>query len=175
MRSTAFFAPVILLCACLAGCGETEPTIAEMHDSQIVESWFPGSPVEDAVAFLDDGGVYESLAAESDIDREHLLPLLRQLRDEFGLEPLVLLEEPDLAFAVVIDVSAASVDRSSIVDAIVAADEQYPGMILDKWGRNWLSIDVLDLGETELMAESGQLEQLKIHLAEEREAIRSGS
>lgn len=166
---------VVCLLLSICGCGESEPTIAETHDTQIVESWFPGRSTGNAVEFFEGGGQYESMTADSDIDREHLLPLLRTLQDDLGLQPVVLLDEPDIAFAVVIDVSDRTIDRGPVVDAIVAADEQFPGLILDKWGNDWLSIDVLDTGETAMMAEGGQLEQLQIHLAEERAAVRSGS
>lgn len=151
-----------------------EESIPDMHDAQIVAEWMPGRPSFDAVEFLSNGGTYVSTEAEPDLDQTLLLPLLRVLKDDCGTEPLVLLDNPERAFALIVDVQSAEIDRSRIIDAIERANEDYLGVILDKWGRKWLSIDLLDLQRATLLKESGRLEQLRESVSAEHSLVRSG-
>ena len=169
---------VIICClAFLPGCGTQQPDTARLHDSQIIHSWMPDRERADAIHFLQSGGLYESLnfSEESGVDRDHVLPLLLHLQAGFDLKPEVLLDAPRIAFAVVIDVSAHQNDRSAIVEVIRKADERFSGVILDKWGLNWLSLDFLDTNELKPLEEAGALEPLLRSIAEERESTRAGS
>ncbi len=149
-------------------------SIPDIHDEQIVRDWMPGRPSTDAVEFLSNGGTYASSDVEPNLDQELLLPLLRVLKDECGTEPLVLLDDPERAFAVIVDVHSTDIDRSTIIDAIERANKDYSGLILDKWGRTWLSIDLLDQSKARLLEESGRLEQLRESISAEHELVRSG-
>ncbi len=171
----------ILLILLVEGCGSSEPTgiqeadsAPETHDAQVVSTWMPGRETTDAVEFLEGGGVYESLLTDVDIDKVHLLPLLRRFRDEFGLTPVALLDDPEVAFAVIVDISKLEGPKGNVVDAIEEADNDFSGLILDKWGEQWLTIDMMDETELQPLVQGGGLENLRETLAAERDAIRSG-
>ncbi len=149
-------------------------SIPDLHDAQIIEEWMPGHRLVDAVDFFADGGMFASTEVEPDLDQELLLPLLRVLRDECKVDPVVLLDDPEIAFAVVIDVHAADTDRSAIIDAIERVNEDYPGLIVGKWGRTWLSIDLLDQQKAAMLEESGRLKQLRESISAEHALVRSG-
>lgn len=171
----------ILLILLVEGCGTSEPTgiqesdsAPETHDAQVVSIWMPGRETTDAIAFLEGGGVYESLLTDVDIDKLNLLPLLRRLRDDFGLAPVALLDDPEVAFAVIVDIRQLEGPKGDVVDAIEEADDDFSGLILDKWGEQWLTIDMMDETELQPLVQGGALENLQEMLAIERNAIRSG-
>ena len=153
----------------LSGCSDSDPTEAESLDNQIDESWMEDRKLVDAVSFFEGGGIYESTPQYSDIDEHSVLPLIRRMKNEFGLNVQAMLDhdDPEIAFAIVADISQCD-DRAPLAWAIEEADQAFAGMILDNWGNKWLSIDVLDEGETSELEEAGDLELLKRHIAARR-------
>ena len=165
---------VLLAVVALFGKRESRATIAEIHDGQIEAGWMVDREQVDAVTFLEEGGVYENKPEKADVDRTYLLPLLKQLKDDFELSPVALLDEPRIAFAVVIDVSGLSAEdgqRSGVVDAIQAADDAFPGLLVDKWGGRWLSLDLFDEQDLEVFPEKTRKKFERL-VVEDREANR---
>lgn len=125
----------LIIAALLSGCGDGGPTIAEQHDEQVESVWIPGRSSTDAIAFLEQGGIYENASTDEDIDRSYILPLMKRLSAESGLKTQVLLDEPNVAFAIVVDISELTADddrRAAVVDAIQQADDEFSGLLIDK-------------------------------------------
>jgi len=158
----------------VSGCNSDTPNIAEHHDDQIESSWMQDRDMVDAVQFLEDGGVYENTLPDHDIDAKIVLPLVRQLRDEFALDVYVLLTDSAHAHSVIVDISELPRNddrRPLIVDAIQKADDEFPGLLADKWGEEWLSFDLLDEFETKVFTKA-DLEALRKNIRDERDANR---
>ena len=62
--------------------------------------------------------------------------------------------------------------HADIVSALDEADRSVPGIIQDFWGERWLSIDIMDEFETQMLEKDGHLELLRQHLAAQRTRIR---
>lgn len=156
------------------GCSDDMPTIAELHDDQIERSWIKDRQMVDAVPFLENGGVYENTSTDHDIDGKYVLPLVTRLHKEFALDVHALLVDSTQAFAVIVDISGLTLNddrRSLIVDAIQQTDDKFPGVLADKWGDDWLSLDLLDESEIEVFTDD-DLEDFKQKIVAERNANR---
>jgi hypothetical protein len=165
---------VIAVCIILAGCSDETVQAPELtFDQQVEQEWIEGRERVNAVEFLESGGVYEDTSPDLKIDREHLLPLLRKLQDEFDLTVDALLDSDNnqIAFAIVVDLSETA-RHADIVSALDEADGSVPGIIQDFWGERWLSIDIMDEFETQMLEKDGHLELLRQHLAAQRTRIR---
>lgn len=164
----------LLLMLMLSGCSEPLPTVAEEHDQQIETSWMVDRAATDAVEFLEQGGMYENASTDQDIDGQYVLPMIRQLRDDFGLDVRALLDDPEIAFAIVVDVSQMPLGddrRPQVMDIIEETDKKFPGVLIDKWGDRWLSFDLLDEQEMEVFPQE-TLDNLKRLIAADRVANR---
>lgn len=153
-RSGATWITLLLLLS--TGCGEPTPDLQEYVDQRIEDEWIEDGASVDAMQFFAEGGHYYNHPDFPDatpLDEPHIVPLLVKLRDDFELEPLVILsEEPNVAYAVVMKLpEQGSQRRQAIEDWLNEADAQFPGMILQEWGYNWLSLDFLDEDEAEVV------------------------
>lgn len=145
-----------------AGCGSGWDDRAAL-DAQIEESWLVDRELVDAVDFFENGGQYEDSGdpAAPAIDRPTILPLVRQLRDDLGLEVQAVLEEPQVAFALLVEVPEEETDQARLRDVLKQADREFFGLIMHHWGYRWISLDFFDEAEMALLEETGVLEEVQ--------------
>lgn len=151
--------PVMMVC----GCGSSAITNAEALDKQIEERWMANRNVVDAITFLEGGGHYENLSDDDEvpIDKQYVLPLIKRFRDEFSLNPVAVLDNPQSAMAILVELPADPAIRKRLGTALQDADEAFPGLLMDNWGEKWLSLDFLDENEVAALKNSGTLEVIQ--------------
>lgn len=159
-----------LLMAMSAGCGSTSISDPVALDKQIEEKWLTGREMVDAIEFLERGGQYENLGIpdEAPVDQDHVLPLLKRIRDELSLNPVAVLLTPERAMAILVLNPSAPAKRNRLRDLMQAADDEFPGLLMDNWGEKWLSLDFLDEREVTVLKNSGSFEPLRKELEFQR-------
>lgn len=156
-------------------CGCSDPAIQDAKDldQQIEKRWMTDRQSVEAIPFLQQGGHYENIGAPDEIavDQSFLLPFLIRLRDEINLKPQALLETPEQAMAVIIEIPAESARRNQLRKVLQEADDAFPGLLMDNWGLTWVSIDYLDDREVDVLKRAGRYEILKKQLELRRRKV----
>lgn len=156
-------------------CGCSDPAIQDAKDldQQIEKRWMTDRQSVEAIPFLQQGGHDENIGApdELDVDQPFLLPFLIRLRDELDLKPLALLETPEQAMAVIIEIPGVSAKRNQLRKVLQKADDTFPGLLMDNWGLTWVSIDYLDDREVDVLKRAGKYEVLKNQLELRRRKV----
>lgn len=152
-----------LAVASCSGCGSSAVSDAATLDQQIEEKWMANREVVDAIPFFEGGGLFENLgdAGEVPVDTTYVLPLLKRVRDELALKPVAILEGPQRALAILVELPSSPAQRKRLGGILQEADQAYPGLLMDHWGDKWLSLDFLDEGETKAFESSGVLELMQ--------------
>lgn len=156
---------VVTTAACL-GCGSSPVHDTITLDQQIEEQWIAQRTVVDAIPFLERGGHYEDQEIEKgvSIDKQYVLPLIKQFRDELSLKPLAVLDDPQFAMAILLELPQDTVQRQKIGHILQQADEAFPGLLMDNWGQKWLSLDFLDERELGALQKAGAVELIQQEL-----------
>lgn len=132
-----------LFAACVAGCGRDLMGVADRNVETLVQAHHE---MREAIPFLETGGRFFDFDQTTTVDRTIVLPMLKSIREIAVTEQLVLLrpEERDWAFGLLVKLphDAATVDR--MARAVEDADAQFPGLILQQWGREWLMMNLID-------------------------------
>ncbi len=159
----------IALATCV-GCGDSVVSDATALDAQIEDQWMANREVVDAIPFLEKGGRYENVGnkGEVPIDKPYVLPLLKRIRDELSLKPVAVLEGPQHAMAILIEIPKDPVKRQRMEGILQQAADSFPGLLMDNWGHKWLSLDYLDQQEVAALKSSGNLEPLQQELKSRR-------
>ncbi len=162
-----FLAASIMACS---GCGSAAISDAAALDTQIEDQWMSNRKVVEAIPFLEKGGQYENLGIEGEvpIDKPHVLPLLKRMRDELSLKPVAVLEGPQHAMAILIEIPRDPTQRKQMGNILQQAADAFPGLLMDNWGQKWLSLDFLDQQEVAVLKSSGNLEPLQQELKTRR-------
>jgi hypothetical protein len=123
----------------------------DVLDRQIQEEWMPGREVVDALKFFDGGGTYKSDARTdaAGLDRDYVVPLLKRLRDEHHLRVTVILRDdvPNTVLALLAEAPASRAARNAVRTTILEAADGFPGLVLQNWSHQWVSLDFLDAQE----------------------------
>lgn len=149
---------ILLLLVLPPCCGcRSEPDLEGMVDRRVREEWMQPGQFQDAIAFLENGGSYYNSPdanGETPLDQEVILPLLKDLQAEFQ-RPIhaITLDDPDRAWSIVMPFPEDPAERQRVIDWIDAANEEFPGMILEEIGQEWLTLDFLDEEEARLVEE----------------------
>jgi len=138
---------ICMLSPILAGCGKptTDSRAKFDHDVEVV--WSKNWNLVDAEKFLSSGGLFvDSGEPEGQaLDRPHILPLLKLLKEKHGLKWQAAVHKKKTRFAVAL---IAKLPAESEVEQITLTLDQeqgkFPGEILWKFGHRWMSIDFLD-------------------------------
>lgn len=128
----------------LVGCGGSEK--AEF-DSLVDDVWLgEGTQLIDAVSYLEAGRRHHDYdGSGTTVDRDHALPLMKRLRDEFQLQPKAMISDDDTRdFATELLVALPAGGHESIKQVVDEADDKYPGNITQEWGHKWLAISFLE-------------------------------
>lgn len=130
---------------------------ATIFDQQITDVWMDGREVVDAEDFFRNGGVYENVT-DLKVDQEFVLPLVQRLKQEHQLNVIAILQEPKLAYAVLAEVPEERSQRNDIRRTVLEIDEKFPGLILQSWGHQWLSLIFLEEEELQPLRDAHALE-----------------
>lgn len=112
-------------------------------DSLVDEIWLAQNEgrLVDAVEYLEGKGWHYSPVDET-VDRDHVIPLCRQIETEHGAECHGLLYNDDSAgeftSEILVRLSGSS-DRNGIRNALGAADAKFDGQISQTWGNKWMT------------------------------------
>lgn len=144
----------------ITGCGGQPPVDQVSLDAQIEDQWMANREVVDAIEFFEKGGLYSDPFEESGVEKKHILPLLTRIRDELVLKPLVVQDDPENAMAVLIELPADTATRKRMAAMIQEADDAYDGLVMDHWGKKWLSFDWVEGEELEMLEEADALDTI---------------
>jgi hypothetical protein len=97
----------------------------------------------DAVEYLASGGVHFDIVEGTSVDKEHVIPLVNRLKTQFEVPCYAVLYDDDSAgqftTEILVRLPVDPGKRGGIRSAIQSADEQFPGEIVQEWGRKWLA------------------------------------
>ncbi|HEY3964077.1 MAG TPA: hypothetical protein VGM05_05935 [Planctomycetaceae bacterium] len=126
-----------------AGCGSD---IKEIADQQVARNLLASHERREAIPFFENRGRFFDTDESTTVDHDVVLPLLKTLAEVADTDQWVILRpaETDWAFALLVKLPR----DPGIVDRMAAAVEQvdagFPGLILQQWGHEWLSMDLID-------------------------------
>ena len=133
-------------------------------DRQIQESWMAGREVVDAWEFFENGGVYESDSrpAAEGVDQNYVIPLIKELREKHHLKVMAILRNdvPNTAMAVIAEAPPDRRSRNEVRATILETNDTFPGLVLQNWSHQWVSLDFLDGDEIKVLKPQ-TLERLK--------------
>ncbi len=149
---------VFLFVAIIAvGCGAKPIDLESRFDDDVENAWSTKWKWVDAVQFFEKGGMYVDSGDPEDpaLDRPHVLPLLKRLQQEFGLEWQAVLDNTNqtTALAVVARLPNDSTIRQRIEASLQREQASFPGDILQQWGHKWLTLDFLNEAQAKFMEE----------------------
>jgi len=138
----SFVFTCLLLAPCLAGCRPDLKRIADDHvQANILEH-----EKREAVPFFEEQGRLFDVDGSTNVDQQVVLPMLKQLQDVAATEQWVLLkpDKDDSAIAVLVQLPTDNEIVDRIADVVQAADDKFPGLILQQWGHEWLMMALID-------------------------------
>jgi hypothetical protein len=134
---------LLLFAVSLAGC---RTDYQELGDEHVRQNLLGKLERREAIPFFEARGRFSDLDDETTVDRDVVLPLLKRLQQITPTDQWAVLRPNSLDWALALVVKlprdAAAVQR--MVQAVRQADEQYAGRILQQWGHEWLSLDLVD-------------------------------
>lgn len=153
-----------------AGCGK--PDLQEFADNYLRKNRLVGVETTDAVKFLENGGLYYDDPSDPETTRldAHVLPLLKRIRDELKLEPLVTYRKdaPKQGRDLIIRLPASKAEQDRLQKVIDEAQAAFPGEIFQQWGHEYLALELFDQEEAAWYAES---EKEDMRLADVPESV----
>lgn len=138
---------VLLLLSLLPAAGCTGGDYESEVDLKITEDWMQPGMYVDAVEYLESGGQYDTLAMpdSAGLDQTAILPFLKRLKNEFDQEQYaILIEGEPYCWGIVVKLPEDDVQRRQFQDFLDREDATFPGMILQEWGHEWVSLDFLN-------------------------------
>jgi hypothetical protein len=144
------------------GCGAKPVDYEARFDDDVETTWTKKWKWVDAVQYLEKGGVYVDTGDSEDaaLDRPRVLPILKRLQREFGMEwEAVLDQSQSLALAVVARLPNDASARAKIEAVLAEEQRQFPGAILQQWGHKWLSLDFLNEEQAKYMEDLNSEEE----------------
>lgn len=134
-----------------------------MFDEQVDETWIADRDLTHATEFFSKGGVFKNLDESGTLDQKYVIPLIKRLEQEFQLEFQVILDKslPNRAYALIARVPRDRKPRNAIRAAILQAADDFPGLLYQKWGHHWLSLDFFDEQDITPLKQSNALPRLK--------------
>jgi hypothetical protein len=152
---------LVLTVELLSGCG-SDPTAGwETANDQQVQRSFANQKTGDAIASLERGLTYidQDEPGEQKLDKPVVLPLLKRLKQEFGLDWQAAISKGKDPIILNIYAKLPSQDgiREKIEAALDREQKTFPGAILQAWGNDYLSLEF----QTEETAEFFEKEEAK--------------
>lgn len=141
---------LILMLAFAVGCGQSTPKVSleDRFDEEVETSWQVRWKWVDAIPFFENGGMYTDTGDPGDpqLDRAHVMPLLKRLGEEFQLswKAVVGNKNEKNCMAVVAALPDEPGLRGRIEASLRQHEADFPGDILQQWGKRWVSLDFLN-------------------------------
>jgi hypothetical protein len=135
-----------LLAPALVGCGREEVDYGARFDHQVNNEWGKKWNLVDAEKFFGAGGLFIDSGEPGDptLDRPHILPLLRKLREKHGLNWQAVVHKKKKQFAVALVAELPSEgEAEKIKQTVEQEQDKFPGEILSQYGHQWMSVDFL--------------------------------
>jgi len=155
--------PSILSCAfsgclcllLLSGCSEPPPDLKELEDQRIEDDLLENLQQTDAIEFFKKGGQFANTGeddVQADYDQQHVAPLLERMSEEFGFKWLAMTDpaHPKEAIELIAKIPAGT-NRVEVYEFLVKEQQGFPGDILQGWGNDWFSLDILLPSEVEAL------------------------
>jgi hypothetical protein len=137
---------VLLLPPLLAvGCGKDD--YESDVDFRITQEWMQPGMYVDAIEYLETGGQYDAMAMPdtASLDQTAILPFLQRLKTEFDPEQYaILVEDEPYCWGIVVKIPEQPAQRQRFQEFLAREDAAFPGMILQEWGHEWVSLDFLN-------------------------------
>lgn len=128
---------------CASGCGKDYKKVA---DRMVEQNLLKQEGRCEAIGFFEQGGHLFDQDDTTTVDRDVVLPMLKQVRETARTGQWVVPQSnnPKQALALLIELpdDKATVDR--MAKDVEAADDKFSGLILQQWGHQWLSLDLID-------------------------------
>lgn len=137
------------------GCGQTDAK--ETGDQFVREDLLAKFDKSEAIPFFEkQNGRYFDKDETTTVDRDVILPLLKQLNETAPTEQWAVLrtQMKDSACALLIGLPGDPQAVERMVKVVQQAEDQYSGCILQQWGHEWLSIDLIDQAAYEMLKKS---------------------
>jgi hypothetical protein len=139
----------VILLACLAlapfacGCGKD---LKAMGDQHVHKDLLDKQQKEPAIPFFEKHGQLFDTDDTSHVDQEIVLPLLKRLQTIAPAEQWVMLRpnKKNAAYALLVKLPGDRRVEDQMAEAIQEADDNFPGLILQQWGHEWLLMDLID-------------------------------
>lgn len=139
----------------VAGCSEKPIDQEARFDTQVEKEWTKDSQWVDAVNLLSSGGTFIDTGEPGGqlLDTPHVVPVLKRLAGEFGLEWKAITEavNPTQALAIVAKLPEDASIQEKFEAAVKLEQENFPGAILYQWGHRWLSITFLNQEQSDMV------------------------
>ncbi len=143
---------LVLLSAC------SSPDYEAQVDEKVTQQWMRPGMYVDAIEYLESDGYYYSaddVPGAIDLDQEAIVPLLKEMQERFQQEQYaILVEDEDYAWGIVMKLPPDDAKQKQVRSFLEEAKQNFPGMILEEWGHQWLSLDFLDAEEAALIREA---------------------
>ncbi|RLS57506.1 MAG: hypothetical protein DWH91_04265 [Planctomycetota bacterium] len=137
----------------LSGCS---PDIKGFADQMVANDYLKSGSHVAAIPFFEGGGHFYDQDASTHVDREVILPLLKKLHAAQSTDQWVVPDpqQKRQAIAVLIELPKDQAQVDALAQIVEQADAQFEGMILQQWGHQWLSIDLIDKASAEFFQQA---------------------
>jgi len=138
---------IVLLCLtlalCACGCGKDLRAVGDRH---VRKDLLDKHQKEAAIPFFEKHGRFFDMDDKSHVDQEIVLPMLKRLQTITPAEQWVMLKpnKKNAAYALLVKLPGDRRVEDQMAEAIQEADDNFPGLILQQWGHEWLLMNLLD-------------------------------
>lgn len=112
-----------------------------------VNYWIQQFDKTNAIEFLENGGLFmNARVRDGKLDEEVVLPLLKRIKEETGIEPLASLmpDSNKIAGMMLVNLPADPAKLERLKQIFVEADDAYEGPILRNYGDLWMHFELMD-------------------------------
>src|ERR1700722_1518248 len=136
-----FVCLALALCAC--GCSKD---LKAMGDQHVHKDLLDKHEKEATIPFFEKQGRFFDMDDSTHVDQEIVLPLLKRLQTIAPTEQWVMLRpnKKNAAYALLVKLPGDRRIEDQMAGAIQEADDNFPGLILQQWGHEWLLMDLID-------------------------------
>lgn len=137
----------------LSGCSSD---IKEVADQMVANDYLKSGNHVAAIPFFEGGGHYYDQDDSTHADHDVILPLLKRLHAAQSMNQWVVPDPQQRlrAIAVLIELPKDQAQVDALARIVEQADAQFEGMILQQWGHQWLSIDLIDKASAEFFQQA---------------------
>jgi hypothetical protein len=138
------------LVLCAAGCRQDFQERADLH---VRKDMLDKHDKREALSFFEKRGQFYDTSADTHVDQEIVVPLLKRLKEIAPTPQWAVLrpEKANSAYGMLIGLPNDSKTVDKMAEAVQEADDKFSGFILQQWGHEWLLIDLIDQQSYEVL------------------------